>query len=287
MRKNPTRVPNATVSQSSERKFPFLSLATGIWDYDHLGKLIFDSKFKDHRVGTITFGKSALVVYLEAGHAAANWHCRLDIPYSIVEHVIPSEDNGRRSTITFTLETPPKIYQIVNTGDLHLYSGGKPVTVTTDRRNFESPKRLLRICAISDAHEKNSALCMVYRFVLPDVTSAQRVRLHLSKFSALSQIYPWKTMVPVSTTDTIEIEYSRLENVLSNWEADSLKIFTFDLRFQLLALVLKGTLSPSKVLRLLERIRVFCTKYGTDSTGRAIRKLGFGIPTPGPAIDSW
>jgi hypothetical protein len=37
---------------------------TGVWDYDRLGKLVFDQKFKDERNGFITFGKSALVVSL-------------------------------------------------------------------------------------------------------------------------------------------------------------------------------------------------------------------------------
>jgi hypothetical protein len=42
----------------------FRTLMTGVWDYDRLGKLVFDQKFKDKRNGFITFGKSALVVSL-------------------------------------------------------------------------------------------------------------------------------------------------------------------------------------------------------------------------------
>lgn len=40
----------------------FRTLMTGVWDYDHLGKLVFDQKLKDKRQGYITFGKNALVV---------------------------------------------------------------------------------------------------------------------------------------------------------------------------------------------------------------------------------
>lgn len=49
---------------SGRSTLSFCTLMTGVWDYDRLGKLVFDQKFKDERNGFITFGKSALVVSL-------------------------------------------------------------------------------------------------------------------------------------------------------------------------------------------------------------------------------
>jgi hypothetical protein len=108
---------------SSRPIFTFNSFSTGAWDYDRLGKLVFNKKFKDIRSGSVIFGKSALVIYLKASvHQEYDWHGRIDIPYAILEHTIPSVDNGRRGSITFTLKSPPKIYEIKATEDLHLYS---------------------------------------------------------------------------------------------------------------------------------------------------------------------
>jgi hypothetical protein len=47
---------------SGRSTLSFRALMTGVWEYDRLGKLEFDQKFKDARKGFITFGKSALVV---------------------------------------------------------------------------------------------------------------------------------------------------------------------------------------------------------------------------------
>jgi hypothetical protein len=49
-------------SRSSRSTLSFQTLMTGVWDYDQLGKLVFDQKFKDRRQGYVTFGKNALVV---------------------------------------------------------------------------------------------------------------------------------------------------------------------------------------------------------------------------------
>jgi hypothetical protein len=60
----------------------------------------------------------------------------------------------------------------------------------------------------------------------------------------------------------------------------------FPEKFQLLALVLEGTLTPSKTRELIPHVASISEAYGVKLTALAIRKLGHQIPTPGPHVDS-
>ncbi|KAF2641494.1 RdRP-domain-containing protein [Massarina eburnea CBS 473.64] len=275
--------------------FPFLSLSTGIWSYDHLDKLIFDSKYKDPRQGAITIGKHSLVIYLSAGvHHEHVWHCRIDVPYSIIEHVIPSVGNGIQGILSVTLRTPPKIYQIVSTHDLHLYSGNEPALgnlLPSLERLSLSPgtqdqkknvKRLNRLCTLAHAHDKVSALCMVYKLVLPDTASAQRLWMRITQVSALQKTHIWKTMVPHIYTSSIEKEFSELEKARSAL----LSRLHFDIQFQIFALVFEGYLTPKTMSMLLETIRALSKLCGPEKTARAIRSLGYQLPSPGPDVEA-
>ncbi|PVI03312.1 rna-dependent rna polymeras-like protein [Periconia macrospinosa] len=278
-----------SVTQSSNQPFPFHSFQTGIWHYDFSNTLAFDPKYLDLRQGTITCGKRELVVYLAAtldhGH---RWHCRIDIPYSIVEHIIPSQDNRRRATVTLTLRTPPKIYKIVNTDDLHLYSGDDlvPPTLesTLDKLNLRGKRKSLeRVCKMSDDLDKNSALCMVYNFTLPSVDSATQMWVRVSRLSALSQEQRWRIITPSRMTESIEMQYNRFDHALSSNQYS--ETLTFAVRFQLLALVLEGSLAPEFASKLLPPIRQICDIFGPEVTAAAIRRLDYQIPTPGPETD--
>jgi hypothetical protein len=286
-------------SQPSRPILEFIAFHTGVWEYDYFGKLAFDLKHKDERKGTITLGKSALVVYLAAGvHDDAHWHCRIDIPYSIVEHVIPSQDNKYRGNISLTLRSPPKIYRIVSPDELHLYTGREfendiekildmAVLSLTRPSPLKGPsKKLIRETSIMPGLDKNSALCLVYRFTLPDVDSAQRAWHLISQLSALPRSQAWKTSVPATRTSKIESEYIEMERELALLEDDSATYFTFAVRFQLLALVLEATLTPTKVIRLISHVKLLARLYGSEHTSQAVRKLQNQIPTPGPDVDA-
>jgi hypothetical protein len=120
-------------SGSAQPIFTFQNFMTGVWGYDRQGKLFFEKKFTDLRVGSITFGKSALVIYLEQTQRQDyNWHGRIDIPYAILEHAIPSIEHGKRGSITLTLKSPPKFYEILGTDDLHLYTGSRQPLIRVD-----------------------------------------------------------------------------------------------------------------------------------------------------------
>jgi hypothetical protein len=286
-----SRQPPVLKTPSSKPIFPYTSVQTGVWGYDDQEKLFFDSKHQDQRRGAITIGRSVLVVYLAAEeHREPYWHCRIDIPYSIIEHAIPSEDNNLSGTITLTLRSPPKIYKIEDTDDLHLYTGTNP---TVDRlisalRGLKlGPKtqRLTRETSIMPHLHKNSALCMVYRFNLPDIISAQRAWMGISKLSALSREQAWKSTVPSRISLPIETEYQAMEKALKlNDHLTISSSFTFAIRFQLLALVLEGTLPPPTMVELIPHVQMICRHYGPELVARGVRKLQYQIPTPRPDV---
>jgi hypothetical protein len=150
-----------------------------VWSYGHLGRLVFHQKYKDARTGHVTFGRHALMIYLGFNSStprSSEWHCRIDVPYAVLEHTILSDENGTRSAMTLTLRSPPKIYEIVDTEDLHLYTGQSVVLDTGVVSAFSnltlgasrSPKlersrlpKLQRLCTLHPEHKENVGLCMV------------------------------------------------------------------------------------------------------------------------------
>lgn len=275
--------------QSTQPIFQFQTLMTGVWEYDHLHKLVFDQKFKDERQGSVTFGKNSLVIFLNNGvHQKYNWHGRIDIPYATLEHVIPSADNGKRDSVTFTLKTPPKIYMIQRTDDLHLYTGNEMTDLESrlmqllkiSEQTRREPK-LERLCSLSPErhHQLNSALCMVYKLSFGQPEIAIRAWGCMKNYG-IPDTRPWKTMVPHTRTPTIEIEYGIFDQALSHAS------FSFMQKFQLLALVLEGTITPTKAKKLIPIISSFSEKHQDEIVARAIQILGHQIPTPGPDIHS-
>ena len=294
MRAKRSKQPYVSTTHASQPIFPFSKMQTGVWGYDSQDTLTFDSKYKDMREGTISFGRSALVVYLAAAeHHQYRWHCRIDVPYGIIEHAVPSDDNGLGGTIVLTLKSPPKIYRIEDTEDLHLYTGAQPVEdpIEAALRTLNlKPKtqRLVRETSVLPHLDRNSALCMVYRFVLPEVSSAQRAWIHISKSSALSRSQVWRSMVPSRDSLPIETQYKALEKELDSYDyASGLNMsLTFAVRFQLLALVLEGTLAPTTMLELIPHVQIVGKHYGPELVARGVRKLQYQIPTPGPDVDA-
>lgn len=284
--------PTARHDSSSRSIFPIHCLMTGVWGYDHLGKLIFDQKFKDMRTGSVTFGKYALMIYLKnATSAEYDWHCRIDIPYAILEHTIPSVDNGKKGAITLTLKAPPKIYKISDMEDLHLYTGqsapqaefelgqlmGDLKLDTASRR--PKPPRLERLCRLQRLSGKNTALCMVYKLQFPDTRSTSQAWTFLKSFS-VPEVHCWKTMVPHTLTKSIECDFDNLQDRISK------EALAYAVQFQMFALVFEGTITPSKMIEMLPSIVSLTKTYGQRATASAVRSLQSRVPTPGPHVRS-
>jgi hypothetical protein len=266
-------------------------LVTGVWSYDHLDKLIFDQKFKDLRTGSVTFGKHALMIYLEnSTHAEYDWHCRIDVPYAILEHTVPSFENGRTGSITLTLKSPPKIYNVIDTEDLHLYTGqaanvnnGQLLAMAKlslgEPKRGPNPPKLERLCSLYRRLEKNTGLCMVYKLQFPSLQHVQQAWTFMKSFS-VPEMYCWKTMVPHERTGTIENDFTELEQRLVH------SPLSFAVQFQMQALVLEGTVTPTKMTQMVPWIVSMANRYGQASTASSVRLLGRQIPTPGPHVES-
>jgi hypothetical protein len=212
-----------------------------------------------------------------------------------MEHIIPSFDNGQRATLTFTLKSPPKFYNIRSTDDLHLYAGEEAPQTNTNAilaglANLNlGPKvkanRLERLCGLSVSNTKNSALCMVYKIAFFDTRSAQTALNFVRDFT-VPDVHCWKTVVPANRTYTIEAEYAVVENKLSAYNSSTAQEFNFAIRYQLMALVLEGTIAPLKMFDLIPEVHRIAKQHGSDFTAAAVRRLGQQIPTPGPSIDA-
>jgi hypothetical protein len=225
---------------------------------------------------------------------SSEWHCRIDVPYAILEHTILSVENGTHSAMTLTLRSPPKIYEIVNTEDIYLYTGQSVeddtgvisalsnLTLGTSRSpklgRSRSPK-LERLCTLHPEYNKNGGLCMAYKLCFANTNLVHQVSTVLKSFS-VPELHDYKTSVPEERKSTIEMDIAKLEEHLSR------SALGFAVQFQVLALVFEGTVTPAKITQLLPTISSMANKYGPQSSAAAVRFLGRQLPTPALHVDS-
>lgn len=260
---------------------------TGIWSFEDPGKPVFDQKYRDPRQGFVTFGRSALVVYLKSReYADFYWHCRIDIPYGILESTIPQIEAGKRGSITFTLKSPPKIYKIETTDDLHLYAGKTANNATPDFAQLAalslSPRRqtrrLERLCALRETDTRSSALCMAYKLLFPKLSSLYQAWAFIKDFSVPDDCC-WKTLAPPRKGQSVEYEVLVFENTLAAAQLD------FATQFQIQALVLEGIISPRLMTALVPSILGMSQKHDSEIMALAVKKLGQQLEMPGPHLD--
>jgi hypothetical protein len=286
--------PSLPKAQLAQPHFAFLGMMTGVWDYDRLGSLIFDQKYQDHRRGTIIFGRTALVVYLECQKNAQteiDCNCRIDIPYSILEHTVPSGERGGRGSLLLTLKSPPKMYRIESNDSLHLYTGTEPsiesqlAAFGMISLNFPEPSKqsrpLYRLCTLQRRYDKSAALCMVYKLEFASMQTVRHAWTFIKDF-AVSGVDPWKTIIPYQRTDPIERDYKMLEATLT--DVTGIHI-SFAVAFQLMALVLEGTVSPANMLELIPGVCDLAQRHGSEETAVGVGKLAQQIPTPVPNVN--
>ena len=293
MRKKPLK-PSLPRSQQSQPHFKFTSMMTGVWNFDSLGNLVFNQKYQDHRRGTIIFGRMALVIYLETQknvHTDVDCNCRIDIPYSILEHTIPSDDRQGQGTLTLTLKSPPKIYRIESTDSLHLYTGAN-LTIFPQLPNMnalslglspssQQTRPLHRLCTLQRHYDKSAALCMVYKIQFPN-SQIMRHAWNFIRDFAVSGVDLWRTTIPHIRTQAIEKDYKALELLLANARKAHL---SFAVVYQMMALVLEGTITPANMMRLVPGICNLARRYGFTKTAAGISSLAQRIPTPAPNVN--
>lgn len=286
--------PSLPKPQPSRPHFDFIKMVTGVWNYNNLGRLVFDQKYQDHRRGTVIFGKTALVVYLKSQKGAAtttDCNCRIDIPYGILEHTLPSNSKGGQGALILTLKSPPKIYKIVSTDSLHLYTGLEASLMPqmpdisslllrlTPPHQRERP--LHRICALQPHHDRSTALCMVYMIRFPTVQIMRHAWNFVSDFS-VSSIDLQRISIPRIKTQMIEKDYKDLEAALISVIGPH---FSFAVAYQMMALVFEGTVTPAHMKELVPGVADLARRYDSTMTAAGVGALAQQIPTPTPDIN--
>lgn len=282
--------------QLSQPHFSFTSMMTGVWNYDNLGKLVFDQKYQDPRRGTMIFGKTALVIYLESKKGAAtqiDCNCRIDIPYGILEHTIPANDKEGQGSLTLTLKSPPKIYKINATDSLHLYTGAEsnPMVHMSNlglsglsldaATSFRRQRPLHRLCALQRHYDNTTALCMVYKLCFSNSRTMTHAWNFIREF-AVTGIDLWRTPISHVRSQAIEKDYANLELLLTTVVGTYIN---FAVAYQMMALVLEGTVPPSNMMQLIPGICDLARHHGSTRTAAGVRDLGQQIPTPAPNIN--
>lgn len=158
--------------EPTRARFEFQSLINGVWSYDTSGRMRFNRRYTNERQGVVIRGKKALVIYMKrTGRGLPNWYGRIDIPYQIIEHTIPELPKyDRAGYMTFTLRSPPKIYQILNLDELHRYTGyqpGRTLSESSQRTSKRQEFKLKRKMFLHRDYDRNVGLCMVYRIKIP------------------------------------------------------------------------------------------------------------------------
>lgn len=285
--------PTLQTSKLSQPHFDFTAMSSGFWSYSE--RLCFNQTYQDPRRGTIIFGKTALVIYLESRKDAASradWHCRVDIPYSIIEHTIPSNNRGQlEALLMLTLKSPPKIYRIESDENLHLYTNTDKVPgprmpdlgaiSLNASRPSERERPLQRLCMLQHHYDKSAALCMVYKIEFSK-TQSMRYAWNFIKDFAAPGVDAWSTAILQNWSRPIESDYNDLEKALASITGSKI---SFDVSFQLMALVLEGTLTIGTVRRLLPGVCILAGHHGSTKTAVGVRGLAHQIPTPAPNVD--
>jgi hypothetical protein len=126
---------------------------------------------------------------------------------------------------------------------------------------------------------------MVYRITFVDIRSAQHAWNFVKDFS-VPEMHCWKTMLLTNRTRLIEDEYDVVDNKLSVDNPSTSSAFNFAVRYQLMALVLEGTITPLKMTDLIPHVQRIAKQHGAEFTAAAVRRLGQQVPTPAPHTDA-
>jgi hypothetical protein len=99
---------------------------------------------------------------------------------------------------------------------------------------------------------------------------------------AVSGVDPWRITIPHIRTQAIEKDYKALELLLANARRAYL---SFAVVYQMMALVLEGTITPAKMMQLIPGICDLAQRYGSTKTAAGISNLAQRISTPAPNVN--
>lgn len=108
----------------------------------------------------------------------------------------------------------------------------------------------------------------------------------LSKTSPYLRCIAGRPWYLLSLKCTIEAEYKVVEHKLSNYDPSMLPKFDFRVRSQLMALVLKDTITPRKMIDMIPHVQAVAKQCDSELIAYAFRQLEQQIPTPAPETNA-
>ncbi|KAI9741386.1 MAG: hypothetical protein M1834_003103 [Cirrosporium novae-zelandiae] len=246
--------------RSKKSSFNIRSLHCGVLDYN-MSEPQYISYFHDHRPGLIKFGKSALKVQLNS-EPLEFFDNELIATYDMINQITIS--GGSLPSITLFLYNPPKIYRVA----------------ALDSSGYGGKLMRNRVHSLSTLHDGPVSTCIVYRLVL-ETSSDIRFLLAL-KSDGFHIPEPFLWTVPTIKPD---VSYDKEHRDFMKTLEDEDSIFSWEVKFQLHALVSNGILRPNKVTWLSSYIEDLYRKIGSDRMVNLIRKLAKKCPWPAPDAD--
>ena len=122
---------------------------------------------------------------------------------------------------------------------------------------------------------------MVYKVQFPNLQTTRHAWNFIKDF-AVSDVDLWGTTIPHNRTQFIEKDYKALDLLLANATKTSI---SFAVAYQMMALVLEGTITPANMMHLVPGISDLAQRYGSAKTAIGVNNLAQQIPTPAPDVD--
>jgi hypothetical protein len=255
-----------------ERKYPYLSLSCGVWEYKG-PDLSFVSHFHDARRGLVMFGKQAMALVVQPDMRVSSCY-RVDFSYYSVQSI--TLGNSRDPSLTVTVSEAPRIYeitQIEQTLEALLSNLGI-------RSQTRTPPRRQRISSLGTTHDTVVSSCFVYRILLSEPSSLGHIDSLLKQGQKLPPGISCPTSVMAAGT-AFHYEMRALLYALSY----TYQSLSFGVKFQMQRLAQNGFLAPASVLKLLPEVTRVFTRSGSVICIEAVRKLFRQIPFAGPDAD--
>ncbi|EON67049.1 hypothetical protein W97_06166 [Coniosporium apollinis CBS 100218] len=261
---------------SLQQKYALSQLCCGVWDYHHRA-LAYVPYFQDRRSGTIIFGKTSLVIILEASNGV-NWRCRIDIPYYSIDSI--TTGSYANPAIALTLTMAPRMYRLdpdpnFMPNDLSEIMAALSMSISRPSPLQNQNQKRTRITSIELPHEQIVGSCFVYQIVLSNFAEIANVYQLLDRNrglpSSIRYDFVWLPPTQDLTTDMRQLN-----------EALQYAKWPFPLKFQVQRLATNGFLRPKKVLRLLPAITRVSKISGAHAATWAVQQVADSLPIPGP-----
>lgn len=250
-------------------------MSSGYYDYKD-DKLVYAPEVEwAAEIGFVKFANRSIIIEF----VQRDDKQRVEIPYRIVDAMTV---DSRQSTFTLTLWEGPRLFHINNT--LLEDRMAKLLLAQATRVNTPTRVRLVQLANGSVSAPKGLVQLLVYQIcVSPADFDTMLRRLHERAIITLH--YHSVLVLPVYQRRSLIQSFKDLKATIATYS----NFISFDVLYQMEALVRNGFLLPWTVQTLLQRLKARqeeAKRPFASNTARAIKKLFSQIPFPGPDTDA-